>query len=152
MKIHFRILIFILLLIWNLGIFSQYFITLNKNFLLVYPFVKKSYSLVCHQQESKLIYVGTVSSEVCARCSGIYLGALTFSLFSVFVRTKKYPSNRFLFISTLPMFIDVFLYSIGIYQYSKTIAFVTGFLFGSVGFSYFYGSVNDLLCEIQLRK
>ena len=43
------------------------------------------------------------------------------------------------------MFIDVLLYSIGFYSYSKTIALITGLLFGFVGIVYIYFGLQKLL-------
>ena len=145
-------MIFSLLLIWCLGIFSQYFAQSNESILVLYPFIKKSYSLVCHQETGKLIYFGSAATTVCARCTGIYLGLLLASLISIFKTIKNIPDTKYIVVFALPMIIDVILYSIGIYSYSKVIAFSTGLLFGSAGFLYFYKSVNDLFIEIQLRK
>ena len=45
------------------------------------------------------------------------------------------------------MFVDVILYSTGIYTYSKTIAFSTGILLGSVGFLYIHEGILNLIKE-----
>jgi len=140
------------LLTWCAGIFSGYFASINKNILLAHPFIKKSYSLVCHQEESKLIYFDGYATNTCARCTGIYIGLLLASLLSIFKTTSKIPGIKYLFIFAVPMLIDVILYSIGIYKYSKEAAFATGLLFGSIGFLYFYTGVNELLNEIRLRE
>lgn len=152
MKFRFRILIFSLLLIWFTGIFFQYFIKLDDRLLFLYPFINKSYSLVCHQHENKLISFGGIHSLVCARCTGIYAGLLAASLISLFFHYKNPLRLKFFILLSLPMLADVIAYSSGIYNYSRTIAFMTGILFGSAGFSYFYGSIKELLAEIHSRK
>jgi len=43
------------------------------------------------------------------------------------------------------MLIDVLLYSIGIYSYSKYFALITGFLFGFVGIVYIYNGFQILI-------
>lgn len=43
------------------------------------------------------------------------------------------------------MLIDVFLYSIGVYNYSKIIAFGSGFVFGLVGIVYIYNGFQILI-------
>jgi len=140
------------LLIWGIGIFSEHLAKVYNNLLIIYPFIKKGYSLVCHQEESKLIYFNGLTTLLCARCTGIYLGLLTASFINIFIAIKKLPDIKFLFLFSAPMLTDVILYSIGLYNYSKVIAFATGLLFGSVGFLYFYGGVKDLLNEFYYRN
>ena len=152
MKYRYRSIIFFLLLIWFLGIFFQYFINLDDRLLFLYPFINKSYSLVCHQHENKLISFSGIHSLVCARCTGIYAGLLAASFISLFVNFKRPVRLKLFILLSLPMLTDVISYSFGIYNYSRTIAFMTGILFGSAGFSYFYGSIKELLAEIHLRK
>ena len=137
---------------WNIGIFFQFLIQFYEKLILFFPFINKTYSLVCHQQTNKLIYFGASHTLVCARCSGIYVGLLTASLTGLFIAFNKVPKIKILLISSIPMLIDVLLYSSGIYSYSKIIAFLSGFLFGSVGFLYFYDSIKSLMQEILIRK
>ncbi len=152
MKFRFRIIVFSLLLIWFLGIFFQYFIKLDDRLLFLYPIINKSYSLVCHQNDNKLISFSGIHSLICARCTGIYAGLLAASFVSLFINFKSPVRLKLFVLLSLPMLADVILYSFGIYNYSKTIAFVTGILFGSVGFSYFYTSIKELFAEIHIRK
>jgi len=47
--------------------------------------------------------------------------------------------------ASFPMLIDVFLYSIGAYNYSKIFAFITGVIFGLVGIVYIYNGFQILI-------
>lgn len=147
-----KIAIAILVLIWCIGIFSEWLIPLNNNVTLAIPFLHKSYSLVCHQIKTKLVTDGTYETMVCARCTGIYLGSLISSIVLVFITLKRKLTLKLLLIFSAPMIIDVFLYSIGIYHYSKVVAFSTGLLFGSVGFLYLYNGLNQLFVELTSGK
>jgi len=106
------------------------------------PFIKKTFSVVCHQNPERTIIIDGHSMLVCARCSGIYAGALI-SSFSTLLYGKIYiKSNKLLYILSLPILIDWLLVLLGIKAYSRTAAVITGFLFGSIIFLYFYSSLN----------
>jgi uncharacterized membrane protein len=107
---------------------------------------------VCHQQTQKLITIGGIKTMVCARCAGIYIGMFLSSVLFLFKDFDKKFKIKFLLLSSVPMIADVILYSSGIYFYSRTAAFFTGLFFGSVGFSYFYNSVKELLNEFLIRE
>ncbi len=132
--------------LWCVGIFIFPLTTLWDNLLYVSPFLKFTYGIVCHQEEAKLIYILGLPSLVCARCAGIYLGSFVVSIILLFYRPKLKSANP-LYIGSIPMFIDIILYNSGVYPYSVLISFVTGFLFGSVGISYIYDSVENYLLE-----
>ncbi|MCF8414298.1 MAG: DUF2085 domain-containing protein [Melioribacteraceae bacterium] len=111
------------------------------------PFIDNGISNICHQDSQKLIEFGQYSTMVCARCFGIYLGGaaslvLVFiSCFSDVPRLKLLAGTSFILLS------DVLLVNIGVYNYSKTLAFITGFLLGSVGFLYFYIPLEKFIIE-----
>lgn len=152
MELKYRILIFLLTAILIGGIFSQVFLKIDEHFFYAYPLVDQGFSIICHQQSDKLIEIFGVHSLVCARCTGIYLGLFFMSLLNLFINFNNIPSLKILILLSTPMFIDVLLTTSEIYDYSKSIAFFTGFLFGSVGFLYFYGGVKKLFSEIQLSR
>lgn len=137
-----RFSISILLLIWIVLFISPCLnLTLLKSF---YPFSKIFYSTVCHQEETKSFACNNITFLVCARCTGIYFGAL---LSSIVVLSKKRIeqinfNQQVLF--SLPMLMDVILYSVGFYDYNKIIAASTGFLFGSTIFLYILNNVEYL--------
>jgi uncharacterized membrane protein len=107
---------------------------------------------VCHQQPQKILTIGGVETMVCARCTGIYIGMFLSSVIFLFKDFSRDFDVKFLIFSSLPMLLDVIMYSCGIYSYSKATAFLTGLFFGSIGFLYFYNSVKELLNEIFIRK
>lgn len=106
---------------------------------------------MCHQDPYKLITISCGTSLVCARCFGIYLGLFFSSALFLFYIPKIKRGITILIIASIPMLIDVIATTINIYTYSKTIAFFTGFLFGSILFLYLYNGLENLIAEIQKR-
>ncbi len=137
LKFTYRLIIFFTILIWVLGFSFECFINISPSLLSYYPFIKETYSLVCHQNPKKTIELSFGKLLVCSRCSGIYIGAFIMSFISLF--TKKYPiiKNKLLYLSASLLFLDVLLTTINFYNYSKLIAFLTGLFFGSLLFFYF---------------
>ncbi len=152
MHFFLRLLIVLLLTLWLFGIFIEWFIPVFPNTAVAIPFLQKSYSLVCHQQPQKLLGESVYHSLVCSRCAGIYLGFYLVSIVSLFYVIKKEPKLKILVIAVIPMIADVTLYSLGFYDYSKTLALLTGFLLGSVGFLYFYSALKKLIQELSSKK
>lgn len=152
MRLSIKLVIVLLVLIWCLGIFSEWLIPFNNKITIALPFLHKTYSLVCHQIKTKLITNGTYETMVCARCTGIYLGSLISSIVLIFFNFKKSLGIKLLLIFSAPMLLDVFLYTINVYSYSKLIAFSTGLFFGSVGFLYLYNGLRQLFVELNSGK
>ncbi|MDP3582972.1 MAG: DUF2085 domain-containing protein [Ignavibacteria bacterium] len=152
MRLAIRFLIVFVISIWLLGIFSEWLIPVFPNIAVAIPFLQKSYSLVCHQQPQKLLGDSVYHSLVCSRCAGIYLGLYFASIISLFYAIKKEPELKILVIAVIPMIADVTLYSLGFYNYSKTLALLTGVLLGSVGFLYFYSALKKLIQELSSKK
>jgi uncharacterized membrane protein len=140
------------MLLWCAGIFTEWLTNLDGHFLYLLPFLKKTYSLVCHQEKLKLMTCGSAETLTCARCTGIYLGLLFVSFVFLFFVPEIKLKIKYLFIAALPMLTDVALSSLKIYQYSKSMAFITGFLLGSAGFLYLCSGLNNLLSELKNRK
>ena len=133
--ISFRLILFLMLLIWCTG-FSLYSFFPKSNEVLVFsPVIKKIYSAVCYQNEIRSFTISGKKLFVCERCTGIYLGALLFSFISIFVKHLKL-NDKILLASFSAIVSDVVIYSAGIFNYSKYYAFVTGFFFGSSAFLY----------------
>lgn len=124
-----RLLLLTILSIWILGFIHPSFIS-RQNSLIQY-LLSRIYLGVCHQETSKCFMIAEGNMLVCARCAGIYLGALFFGLI-----TLKYKFSGFglhlLLLALAPIFIDVFCTSFGIYTYSKFVALSTGLIFGVV--------------------
>jgi uncharacterized membrane protein len=144
-SVKLKLLIFVAIAFWLSGIFVEFIIPLFPPLAFVYPFLHGIYSNVCHQQSSKLIEYADYHTLVCARCTGIYLGGFISSFALLFVKSIKITDSKIILLAALPMLIDVLLYSSGLYAYSKTIAFITGILFGSVGIVYIYLGLQNFL-------
>lgn len=152
MQIHYRILISLILLLFTLSIFFEFIVHLINQSIFLFPFVKKGFSLLCHQDEEKIINLYGIHSLVCARCTGIYLGMFLTSIYIIFKPVTKTRGASFFLILTLPMILDVVLVNLGFYNYSKYSAVITGLLFGSVVFVYFYNGLNLLISEYHRRQ
>ena len=114
------------------------------NFLL-----SKSYSTVCHQESAKCISLGSETMLVCARCAGIYFGALSAGLLGLFY-TIPLLSIRVLMVSALPLLADVFLTFSGVYAYSQLAAFATGLILGSVVYLFLLKELENLFSNKSL--
>ena len=68
---------------------------------------------------------------VCARCAGIYSGALIAGLLSLLLIVPSI-SRRILILSSIPLAMDVFFTFTGVYNYSQLLAVATGLAFGGI--------------------
>jgi uncharacterized membrane protein len=135
-----RFLLLSFLSIWILGFLLPAISSTNNfmtNFLL-----SKIYSTVCHQESAKCISIGA-SMLVCARCAGIYAGALTAGLFSLLLIVPSISLKVFM-LSLIPLVIDVFFTLTGVYVYSQSLAFATGFIFGNVVYLFLQSELENL--------
>ncbi len=146
----FRFSLFFLLTIWIIGFLSP---CLEINFLLpFYPFQKMIYSNVCHQNPTKSLGCNNGLFLVCARCSGIYFGAIISSLILIFYKHQINFKTKYLYLLSVPMIIDVTFLTFNIYNYNKFASAFTGFLFGSAVFVYILGGIENLLFTEQKNK
>ncbi|MBU0475916.1 MAG: DUF2085 domain-containing protein [Bacteroidetes bacterium] len=145
MSLKVKFIISFAILFWIFGIFIEFVIPYFNQLSFAYPFLSRIYSTVCHQQVEKLIVFDNHSTLVCSRCSGIYLGGLISSFILLFVSKLNLRSGIFMILASFPMLINVFLYSIGTYNYSKIFAFITGVIFGLVGIVYIYNGFQILI-------
>jgi uncharacterized membrane protein len=106
--------------------------------------IKEFYSTVCHQDGSKCIFIGADSMLICARCAGIYLGGFLTGVLSLFIININL-NKKILFFSAIPMVLDVSLTSLGVYSYSKTVAFSTGLILGSVIYYFIISELENFL-------
>jgi len=60
----------------------------------------------------------------------------------LFFKDVPIISLKYLLPSFLPLILDVILVNLGLYAYSKPLAFSTGFVLGSVGIYYFYRTIS----------
>lgn len=139
----FRLFVFLLVLIWCIGIIWEIIVYFFPSAFVLLPFLKYNYSLVCHTDPEKLYSIGNFTTMTCSRCTGIYFGALISSIIILLGIIKK-VDLKILLLSSIPMFVDVILYSIGIYNYSHFVALLTGLLLGSVGIIYIQNTIIEL--------
>ncbi|MGK9367573.1 DUF2085 domain-containing protein [Melioribacter sp. Ez-97] len=143
MKFVYRIILFLSLSFWFLLILSEFWIYNLPDYLYLLPFIKKAFSVVCHQNPERSIFIDGHSLLVCSRCAGIYAGALLSALAAIFYGKIFLKSNMPLYLLSIPLAIDWLLVILGVKEYSKITAAFTGFLFGSIIFLYFYSSLNN---------
>lgn len=138
-----RILIIKFLLIsglafWCAGFLLPVFLPEIAGNNLFYQFLKLCYSRVCHQSNDATFYINGNHLLVCARCSGIYLGAFLVLVPLLFMKPKWKLSLKPFILLTSPLIIDAFAVRLNIYTYSKINAFITGLLFGSIVIIYIF--------------
>ncbi len=141
-----------LLLFWSVGFL---FPVLSPSFTgkpIVNQLLNYNYSIVCHQSESSEITFGSKHFLVCARCTGIYVGALLIAIMMLFNVLKLNLSLLPLFIFSAPLVIDAFAVRLNIYVYSKTIAFLTGLLFGAIVLIYILETIQNSFNLLYKRK
>lgn len=105
--------------------------------------LSSTYSIVCHQSKQSLVYFNNYPTLVCARCLGIYFGALLLLVITMIKSFKTNVALRPLFILSAPLMIDAFAVRLGLYSYSKTIAFITGLLFGAIVLFYILETIES---------
>lgn len=138
-----RISFFLIIFLWVLG-FSMPFIFSNSDTsIILYPLLHKFYSGVCHQLDYKTFSSFGYHLHICARCSGIYFGALICSILSVFYIKQKHINIKFLYVGAIPLLIDVFFQSVNFVPYIINSAFVTGLIFGFTVFVFFLSTVEN---------
>jgi uncharacterized membrane protein len=142
--------------VWFVGIFSGILSTISpfsRNYTgLVFLFTDKIYSIVCHQETAKSFFIDGNKLEVCARCTGIYSGAVIFSIAGLLFRKLRPRDKKWLLYSMIPMAADVIFYSAGIYDYSKWVAFSTGMILGSASILYIFTGIEDYFLEFNLSS
>ncbi|HEY7752063.1 MAG TPA: DUF2085 domain-containing protein, partial [Ignavibacteriaceae bacterium] len=95
-----------------------------------------NYSLVCHQNADKCFEINGSYFLVCARCTGIYFGALISSVLFLIGFNIKFKTLTPLIYSTAFLLLDVVLTTAEVYSYSQTIASLTGLILGSIVYIY----------------
>lgn len=147
-----RSIIFISLLVWCIGFSSQELFPKTSFSAVSFPILKHIYGLVCHQRIAKTFFINGHRLLVCARCTGIYLGALAISLLSLFFFRKISLGIKLLYVSLVPMLIDVLFTTLRIYSYVKFIAFGTGLFFGSVVFIYILAAIENNFLDQKINN
>ena len=144
-----KFLLLSILIIWIIG-FLQPLLLTQTNSLTNY-LLAKTYSRVCHQESSKCILIGNESMLVCARCAGIYFGALIIGLLFLFNRIPELKI-KILVIASIPLLLDVCLILLGAYKYSQTIALITGLAFGSIIYLFLLSELEKNFINKSIKR
>jgi uncharacterized membrane protein len=148
---YLRVIFAIIFLLWCAGNVYSLLAANNANHF-VSAFLNHTYSIVCHQAEHKLIYIDGSSTYLCARCTGIYIGALVMSVSLMINNFRTNNSLKSLIISSSIILLDVVFVNTGLYNYSKWIAFTSGFLFGAVIYIYILRVFIEFLQSIIPKR
>jgi len=110
---------------------------------LIYQF----FHVACHQIPERSFHVGGHAFAVCARCFGIYAGALlgvaVYPLVRPVARTWA-PERRWLLLAAVPTAIDFALGFTGLWENTHWSRFSTGALLGAVAAFYVVPGLVDL--------
>ena len=147
LTVKFKIGLSLIIFVWLIGSIIPLIPFFPKIFLSFSPFGSMFYSPVCHQESAKLICNDYGCTYLCSRCVGIYSGVFIFSFATIFIRNIKVIHIKYFFLLSTPLLVDVILSSSGFYPYSKTMAYLTGIIFGSTAFYYFYIGIQKWLSE-----
>jgi uncharacterized membrane protein len=127
-----RLLLFLLLGIWCIG-FSLNVISPGSTEAVVFsPVINLFYDNICHQDQNKTIELNGFSFFICARCTGIYTGALLVAFISIFFFKEIKIPFRLITLTMIVLSADVVINNFINSGYNKTTAFLTGFLGGTV--------------------
>lgn len=143
-----RSTLFILIFLWLAGVFSELLLHVSNVFSFLRFFTGGFYSAVCHQNPSKVIEYGGFSTLVCARCLGIYFGALSAALLNLF-RKINLPDVKLFYFASLIMFTDVVFVKFSVYSYNKNIAFLSGIFWGMILFAYISVGLSTLIHDLR---
>lgn len=107
----------------------------------------QAFSRVCHQIPARSFYIAGYPVAVCARCSGLYVGAAIGALAYPFFRPLKNietPNRTVLFAAAAPTVIDFSLGFFGIWANTHTSRFLTASILGIVSAFYIVPGLVDL--------
>ena len=108
-----------------------------------------SYSLVCHQSHSAQIFIGDSHLLVCARCAGIYFGALIAVMSLLLFPFKINLSTKPFILFSIPLIFDALAVRVRLYSYSKAFALLTGILFGMVVIIYIIEAIENSIHPLK---
>ncbi|HWS87208.1 MAG TPA: DUF2085 domain-containing protein [Pyrinomonadaceae bacterium] len=104
-------------------------------------------ALLCHQVDERSFHVAGFKMAVCARCFGLYAGALLGALVYPFVRPvvrRDLPVRGWLLAAAVPTSIDFALGFFGVWENTHASRFLTASLLGVVVAFYFVPGAVDV--------
>ena len=117
--------------------------------------VYKLFGAVCHQFESRAFHIEHHPFAVCVRCSSIYFGFLLGVVTLRFWKPKtgwKNGNRLILPMVLLPMFLDVILSFIGLYESTTASRLITGGIFGAGMSLFLYDSLIEAISILLQQK
>ncbi len=144
-KIYHFILISILF--WNILILSPVFI--HPHLPYVSHFIYSGFHHICHQYDSRSIFLFDIKLAVCSRCWGIYfgflIGTIAFPLLNKIInKTKKH----IFIIALIPILIDIILDFLNIHKSNLLTKSLSGLFFGTLSAIFLVGTLEDALSQI----
>ncbi len=113
------------------------------------PYIYACFSAICHQRPERSLLAFGYPLAVCARCSGIYLGALVGLLAYPFRRgfdVLRLPKPATLALVTAPIVFDAAGNILGLWNSGQAVRLATGLAWGSILPFYFLTGVGELVC------
>lgn len=105
------------------------------------------FSFVCHQESVRAFHVEGFPLAVCARCTGLYAGALAGVLAYPLARplsSREMPGRVWLILAALPTTVDFALGFFGVWDNTHLSRFLTASLLGVVSALYIVPGLVDL--------
>jgi uncharacterized membrane protein len=115
--------------------------------------IYKAFGMVCHQMDARSFHVEGFQLAVCARCFGLYVGALAgvaaYPLARPLTR-RDMPGRAWLLAASLPTAVDFALGFFGVWENTHLSRFLTALLLGAVTAFYIVPGIVDL--SLTLRR
>jgi uncharacterized membrane protein len=109
--------------------------------------VYRAFTFVCHQMDERSFHLAGFKLAVCARCFGLYVGALAGALLYPLVRPltrRDLPARGWILAAALPTSVDFALGFFGLWENTHASRFLTASLLGVVVAFYFVPGAVDL--------
>lgn len=114
-----------------------------------------AFSPVCHQIESRCIFLFGFPLAVCARCFGIYVGflagILTYSCVRGFTDLRM-PKTKYFFLVSLPIVLDTSGNFWGLWSSPSWLRFIFGSIWGHILPYYFITGVCEFVFHLKKRR
>ena len=109
--------------------------------------IYKGFSVACHQESARSLHVGGFPFAVCARCTGLYAGALAGVAAYPLARDlagREMPWRMWLILAAVPTTVDFALGFFGVWDNTHLSRFLTASLLGVVSAFYIVPGLVDL--------
>jgi uncharacterized membrane protein len=114
--------------------------------------VYKAFGMVCHQMDARSFHVAGFKLAVCARCFGLYVGALAgvavYPLARPLTR-REMPGRAWLLAAAVPTAVDFALGFFGVWENTHLSRFLTALLLGATTAFYVVPGIVDLSLSLR---